>query len=308
VALAAFTDALLDSGGSFRELLLALVTDQVFRTAADAGGSSPDEALCDGRDDDSDGAVDETLEQACAAEHGTGTQTCRDGDWGDCAGPAAPWETCDGTDQDGDSAIDEALGVDIVAVDWTTLATSHPDCDPATDTLTGACYAATHRPCAAQGCSGTGWGPVAVDDSGGRSALMCLDDVEAVTLATTYTELQAIHGGCNTDNHLGRDCNASISRFCTSQGLTTGFGPLENSGDDLWVACTPGATYVDTTYSSLSAHEPACDGETARDGEPCNAAIHQLCRDRGHASGFGPLENSGDVAHVACVGVHREAP
>ncbi len=307
IALAAFTDALLDSGGSFRELLLTLVTDQVFRTAADAGSTPPEEALCNGRDDDFDGETDEDLEQACEGEHGTGTQECVDGSWGPCEGPAAAWETCDGTDEDADGLVDEALSVDVLAVDWNALTTSHSDCDSVSDTLTGACYAATHRSCAAQECSVTGWGPVAIDDTSERSALLCLDDAEAVTVPTTYSEMQAIHSGCNTDSRLGRDCNAAISRFCSSEGLITGFGPLENSGDDLWVACTPGATYVDTTYTALSAHEPLCNGANARDGESCNAAIHQYCRANGHVSGFGPLENSGDTAHIACVGVHPEA-
>jgi len=307
LALAAFTDALLDSGGSFRELLLTMVTDQVFRTAADGGGSPPDEALCDGRDEDLDGRVDETLERSCDAVHGTGTQLCDAGNWGACVGPGPGFEVCDDQDQDADGAVDEGLGADVVAVSWDTLSAAHGDCDPASTSLSGACYAATNRTCAAQACSVTGWGPVALDGASSQSALLCLDSVEAVVVSTTYGHLQSIHGGCNTDSRLGRDCNAAISRFCSSQGLVTGFGPLENSGDDLAVACTPGAAYVQTTYTALEAYEPTCDGETARDGEVCSAAMHQLCRDLGHRSGYGPLENHEDEAHVACVGTHPEA-
>ncbi len=305
-AIDALTDGLLDSGGSFRELLLDLVTDQVFRTATDSGAAPPDEAHCDAQDDDGDGQIDESLEQACAAEHGLGTRVCASGSWSACAGPPAAWETCDGSDEDADGVVDEGLAVDVVAVGWDTLTSAHGDCS-SDETQSGACYAATHRTCGSSGCTATGWGPVVVDDATERSALLCLDATEGVTVATTYSHLASIHGGCNSDSRLGRDCNAAISRFCSGEGLTTGFGPLENSGDDLWVACTPHAAYIDTTYSSLSIHEPACDGSTYRDDEPCNEAIHRFCRQHGYVSGYGPLENSEDIAHVACVGTHPEA-
>jgi hypothetical protein len=32
-------------------------------------------------------------------------------------------------------------------------------------------------------------------------------------------------------------CNAAISRYCATQGFTTGFGPVENDGDHAFVAC-----------------------------------------------------------------------
>jgi len=33
----------------------------------------------------------------------------------------------------------------------------------------------------------------------------------------------------------------------------------------------------------------------------CNAAIDRYCADHGFVSGFGPIENDGDIAWVACV-------
>lgn len=307
-ALATFTDALLDSGGSFRELLLTMVTDQVFRTAADGGAAPPEEALCDGHDDDLDGVVDEQLVQPCDSPTGLGTQRCSDGAWGRCIGPALTAEVCDGADQDGDGAVDEGLDVDVVTLDWHTLTAAHGSCDPGVTTATGACFAATHRSCGARSCSATGWGPLVVDDSAQQSAVLCLGGADGVVVQTTYSTLQAIHGGCNTGNPVGVDCNASISRFCAGEGLTTGFGPLEYSGDDVWVTCTPTANTIATTYTALSAFGASCDGSTARNDEPCNAAIHAYCRDRGHRSGFGPLENYYDEAHVACVGTLQASP
>ncbi len=48
------------------------------------------------------------------------------------------------------------------------------------------------------------------------------------------------HGGCDGSTQarrIGPDSNAAMHRFCASQGRTSGFGPLENSGDTVFVAC-----------------------------------------------------------------------
>jgi hypothetical protein len=47
---------------------------------------------------------------------------------------------------------------------------------------------------------------------------------------------------------------------------------------------------------------PACDGTVERMGADCDEAFHRLCQAEGYETGFGPLENSGDVAHAACLG------
>ncbi len=68
------------------------------------------------------------------------------------------------------------------------------------------------------------------------------------------------------------------------------------------MVCTPWAEVVNTTYSTLTTFHGPCDGSAERDGPNCNAAIHRFCRDsRGAVSGFGPIENSGDAASVACL-------
>ena len=68
-----------------------------------------------------------------------------------------------------------------------------------------------------------------------------------------------------------------------------------------FVACTRLASVMGTSYTALSTHHPSCDGSSERFGRNCNAAIHRFCRSMGFASGFGPVENSGDTAFVACV-------
>jgi putative metal-binding protein len=91
-----------------------------------AGGSCGDES-CNGVDDDCDGDVDEGCScvvdatQPCysgadpdlvgVGACAEGTQTCEDGEWGDCVGDVVPSdEVCDATDNDCDGATDEDMG------------------------------------------------------------------------------------------------------------------------------------------------------------------------------------------------------
>ncbi|MCA9712652.1 MAG: hypothetical protein KDK70_42885, partial [Myxococcales bacterium] len=57
------------------------------------------------------------------------------------------------------------------------------------------------------------------------------------------------------------------------------------------------------TYTQLATFVPTCDGYTQRFGADCAEAFDLWCRDAGHLSGFGPLENAADLAYVACLGV-----
>jgi hypothetical protein len=67
--------------------------------------------VCDGKDNDCDGQIDDQLTQLCTEGGLSGQQTCTNGQWGACVTqepqctPTA--EQCDGKDNDCDSAIDE---------------------------------------------------------------------------------------------------------------------------------------------------------------------------------------------------------
>ena len=256
---------------------------------------SPEE--CNDVDDDCDGEIDEVV---LPCDDG-GTSTCWHGTWQECdPPPTTPTpETCNGIDDDGDGLVDEDITVDIVQVPLATLTAAHEVCDDPAEGATGACRAAAHRVCVNLGCASTGL-PVAW--SGDEVALMCLSADHGQVITTDYATLGEAHTWCVDTEPNSMDCNASINRTCGSLGLNTGFGPVEFDGVTAYVACTPTSTFYETTYSALAEHVSYCNGITERYGPNCDEAFHRLCREWGHASGHGPLENSGDVAHAACVG------
>jgi hypothetical protein len=259
---------------------------------------------CNGFDDDCDGAVDEDAVRLCSVGGAPGIESCAAGAWSGCA-VAPAWETCNGLDDDGDGTADEDLAFDLRGTPWESISASHGDCQPGDGSHSPACRAAVHRNCGATGCSVTGIGPVASDVASGEGTLACLDGAQAAVVTTSYSELSLHHGGCRQGNRFGPDCNAAISRFCAAQGMATGYGPVENSGDVAVIACNPQASVYNTSYRELSAYEGSCNGSNERMGERCDEAFHRFCRALGHRTGHGPLENSGDVAVAACLGVHE---
>ena len=87
------------------------------------GDPNPDGETCDGTDDDCDGEIDEGCDcvdgdtQACYSSNPErvdvglcqeGTQTCEDGQWGDCVDEVTPVaEICDGQDNNCDGVDDD---------------------------------------------------------------------------------------------------------------------------------------------------------------------------------------------------------
>ncbi|MEQ1503592.1 MAG: DUF1592 domain-containing protein [Myxococcota bacterium] len=332
--IAAITDDYVAEGQLFRSLVHQIVLSQAFRlVSAPLGGvcttegatqacgtgcgtgvetcaggrwrgcTAPAPAIesCNGLDDDCDGLADDAVEAACDTSFGPGTQVCTAGAWSACSGPGPGAEECNGLDDDADGAVDEEMDVNVRVYTFDELTSiGHYACDAHVDPFSPACHAAANRACPAKGCGAvTGFGPVTL---GVDTELTCLDATQGVVLQSTFTELSGYHGDCNTGSRQGGACNAAISRLCGGRGYTTGFGPVENSGDAATIVCTPLATVFDGSYSTLSGFDPTCNAST-RWGSGCNHAIHAWCRTMGYESGHGPLENSGDLAVVACVGV-----
>jgi hypothetical protein len=122
------------------------------------------------------------------------------------------------------------------------------------------------------------------------------------TESTTYTALSGRHSVCNgSGQRIGPDCNAAIHRHCGAAACSTsGFGPIESSGDVAHVACIAG-TGRNVSFATLSTHHSVCNGSSERIGPNCNAAIHRYCGSQGFVSGFGPVESGATDVEVTCV-------
>ena len=70
------------------------------------GGVQPSAEVCDGKDNNCNGQVDENLTRPCSGQCGPGTQTCENGVWGPCSAREPSIEVCDGVDNDCDGVID----------------------------------------------------------------------------------------------------------------------------------------------------------------------------------------------------------
>jgi len=154
-----------------------------------------------------------------------------------------------------------------------------------------------NRYCRASGCTNAGFGPV--ENSDDVANVVCVIGEER---NVPYATLSTYHGPCNgSGERIGPNCNAAIHRYCAGNGFVSGFGPVESSLDSAVVSCVRSAEVRVTSYSELAGFLGACDGSTQRYGPSCSAAISRYCGANGFVSGFGPIENDGDTAYVACV-------
>ncbi len=240
---------------------------------------------CNNADDDCDGALDEALgERAC----GVGAcrvlaPVCVAGRPAACTAGAPSAELCNGVDDDCDGVTDEGAGVTRCGVGA---------CERAADCIEGAEAQCTPGPASIEACNGIDDDCDGVVDQGFRARVEW----------SRYSRLVEQHPGCDGGGQRsGPECNAAMHRLCRAQGCgASGFGPLENSGDDAGVACVAAADVRQVSFGELAAQHAPCDGANQRIGSDCNAAIHRWCAGQGAASGFGPVESGPDFAFVGC--------
>lgn len=210
---------------------------------------APGVEACNRIDDDCDGTVDEgfgvqVLQSTYTALNAQHPQC--DG-VGERLGPncnAAMHRICAQTEcsTTGFGPLENSGDVSIVGcvratgreVPYATLATFHGPCDGTGERMGPNCNAAIHRYCVSEGFV-SGFGPT--EQTADAALVQCLDAGVATTVGTTYTVLSGHHPGCTAARRIGPDCNAAISRFCSSRSDRTGYGPIENFGDDASVTC-----------------------------------------------------------------------
>lgn len=253
---------------------------------------------CNGVDDDCDGEVDEGLSgETCGAGACARAASCENGAWTACTPGEPVAETCNRVDDDCNGVVDEGFRAVSVNPGYTTLVTHHSGCDGGSERIGPSCNAAFHRFCAQQGCTTTGFGPL--ENSGDVAYAGC---VRADQFDVAYATLATHHAGCDGNVRIGPECNAAMHRYCAAQGYASGFGPTEQGPDSALVQCLSPevGTVINTTYSVLVGHHGGCT-TSSRIGPDCNAAINRFCVSQGFVTGYGPVENSGDVAVVTCV-------
>ncbi|MCB9644434.1 MAG: hypothetical protein H6728_15285 [Myxococcales bacterium] len=69
----------------------------------------PTPEVCDGKDNDCNGQIDDGLVRACQSACGAGVETCAGGQWGKCSAREPSTETCNGVDDDCDGQVDNGV-------------------------------------------------------------------------------------------------------------------------------------------------------------------------------------------------------
>jgi hypothetical protein len=271
-------------------------------TCSDGRWSSCDAAVppaeaCDNLDNDCDGVVDE-LVRPCASEAGPGVQACALGEWLACDAPIAAMEVCNGVDDDHDGATDEDLPVALIDLPAEALTSDLPWCSPALDPWSVGCAAQLATTCAARGCGHTGGGLMMHDQQADTWVGWCLDQEEAIEQVVDRTELTEGAPECQPWRSPD-SCLGAVHAWCADAGLTTGYGPTDERGDELTIVCTPRAEVVPVSVAALRA---AGDCDPDEPGGACRDVAHRLCADRGHLSGFGPFRQPDGTPALSCLG------
>jgi hypothetical protein len=275
----------------------------------------PAAETCDNKDNDCDGAKDESLTQACyggaAATRGVGecrdgAQTCAAGAWGACGGQVLPAaETCDNKDNDCDAATDESLTLACYTGAAATRGVG--ECRDGAQTCAAGAWGACSGqllPAASESCDGKDNDCDATTDEGnpgggaacavGGKKGECANGTTQCTggaLACNQTIFPSSEICDNKDN----DCDSSTDESLT-QACYTGPVATRNVG-----VCSDGS------QTCAAGAWGACSGQVLPGSEMCNTADddcdgatdESLCKPTANA---GPDQTVAPLANVSLDG------
>ena len=269
------------------------------------GGVDAAVERCDGAtDEDCDGNTDEGCscvngaERDCGSAVGAcerGAERCVGGAWAACEGAVDPAdEVCDGrADEDCDGRTDE--GCDCSNGATRACGSGVGQCREGEEV----CGAGRWLACAgAVGPAPESCGRGRDEDCDGTND----EGFRADRQFRVYADLRARHPGCEGNRmRWGDNCLSAIHRLCNDQGcFNSGFGPVENDGQDLQAVCVVASRGDQVTWPQMRALIPACL-EGAPFSQHCMAAADLHCERAGARGGFGPVEYGPDGARVTCL-------
>lgn len=173
-----------------------------------------------------------------------------------------------------------------------------PACDSRDKYGSYECNKAGHAICASLDCFNSGLGPASGHSGDSASWMSSFSCVNGDLRTTTWATLQSFEPGCDgVIERSGQACASAVSRYCISVGSVSGFGPVDETSDEIAVTCLPHATLVHTTAAELGTHASRC----TPDPVTCSVAAFSFCENAGYTGGFGPVEVAGDEMQVVCV-------
>ncbi len=270
-------------------------------TWAGCTAPAPRAETCNGMDEDCDGTPDDGLTRACSTACGGGTEYCSSGSWIGCTAPPPGTEICNGADDDCDTRVDEGFQATIFdPVPMSQLTAQQPPCDGPGANL-DVCMSAARRWCHAHasGCYVRG-GAGHLQATAASARVVCFagrgDEHDA-----TFAAVSSASGiSVTTDNVYLRVAQSAVNRYCRTRGAGAGVGPTEHGGGRVTVTCLPSdvADTVSIPTSDLTAW--GCNPLSNPDNLTCSSAADNVCRARGHRSGYGPVEWNATDSAVVC--------
>jgi len=177
-----------------------------------------------------------------------------------------------------------------------------PSCNESTpipNQNSGLCFSAVERYCQSQGYE---VGGLLEENNGNNTIVSCVRSVNASELWVNISGLTNFQPQCTASNLITDVCASAIASYCQSAGYPAGgFGPQENAGSTVVIACmgTQVGSLVSSTFQALSAQQATCSASWTSSGV-CYSAVNRVCQSQGFLSGYGIINHNGNAAQIGC--------